>query len=133
MYFIVNIYFKRGIIVGGHTPWDKNIQPKHKKIFNDVSLSIGIFSLTIILFQYKKITLKKLQELHKVPKSFNPKPEKFSKQTVGGINYLYLVKLPTNKYAFVSIHDRVWIKGSYGKEENVVVRPQTYELDDKAV
>jgi len=50
MYFIVNIYFKRGILVGGLTPWDKNIQPKHKKIFDDVSSSIGIFPLMIILF-----------------------------------------------------------------------------------
>jgi len=52
---------------------------------------------------------------------------------VGGINYLYLVKLPTNKYAFVSIHHVAWKKNHYGKEENVQVRSQTYALNDKTV
>jgi hypothetical protein len=85
------------------------------------------------LFQYKKITLKILQETHNVSKTFDPKPDKFSTQIVGGINYLYLVKLPTNKYAFVSIHHQVWKRDHYGKDENVRVRPQTYELNDKTV
>lgn len=85
------------------------------------------------IFQYKNITLKKLQEIHKVPDSFVPKPAKFATQVVGGINYLYLVKLPTNKYAFISIHHRAWNKSHYGKEENVQIRTQTYELNDKTV
>ncbi|CAF0873175.1 unnamed protein product [Adineta steineri] len=104
-------------LLGGHTPWTKTIQPKHKKIFDD----------------YKKIILKKLQEVHNVSKTFNPKPEKFSVQVVGGFNYLYLVKLPINKYASVSIHHVAWKKGHYGKETNVIVPPKTYELDDKNV
>ncbi|UJR22401.1 hypothetical protein I4U23_025462 [Adineta vaga] len=104
-------------LVGGHTAWDKNIKAKHKKIFDD----------------YKKITLKQLQEVHNVSKAFNPKPEKFATQVVGGINYLFLVKLPINKYAVVSIHHVIWKKDHYGKEENVRVRPQTYELNDKNI
>ncbi|CAF4522630.1 unnamed protein product, partial [Rotaria sp. Silwood2] len=82
---------------------------------------------------YKNITFKKLQEVHKIPNSFDLKPEKYSTQIVGGINYLYLIKLPINKYAFVSIHHRIWKKDHYGKEENVHVRPQTYELNDKNI
>ncbi|CAF3526382.1 unnamed protein product [Rotaria sordida] len=110
------------IILGGHTAWTTVIKPKHKKIFDDV-----------ISFIYKNITFKKLQEIHKIPKSFDLKPDKYSKQIVGGINHLYLIKLPINKYAFVSIHHRVWKKDHYGKEENVQIRPQTYELNDKNV
>ncbi|CAF0768154.1 unnamed protein product [Adineta ricciae] len=104
-------------LLGAHTPWDKNIKAKHKKIFDD----------------YKKVISKKLQETHNVSKTFNPKPEKFATQAVGGINYLYLVKLPINKYAVVSVHDVIWKKDHYGKEENVRVRPQTYELNDKNI
>jgi len=49
------------------------------------------------------------------------------------MNYHYLVKLPINKYAFISIYHRAWQKNHYGKEENVRIRPQTYELNDKTV
>ncbi|CAF1217196.1 unnamed protein product [Rotaria sp. Silwood1] len=105
------------LILGGHTSWTTKIKPKHKKIFND----------------YKNIIFKKLREIHKISNTFDLKPDKFSTQIVGGINYLYLIKLPINKYAFVSIHHRIWRKDHYGKEENVHIRPQTYELNDKNI
>ena len=70
---------------------------------------------------------KKLQELYRTPASFVPKPEKFSQQVVGGINYNYLVKLPNSKYAFVSIYHRAWEKDHYGKEKNIQVRTHANE------
>ena len=77
--------------------------------------------------------MKKLQAAHKVPATFNPKPEKSATQIVSGTLYHYLVKLPTNKYAYVTIHHRGWKKDHYGKEENVTVRPRVYELTDKEI
>jgi hypothetical protein len=40
------------MIVGGHTPWDTKIKPKHQKVFADVSyhLSIYIFPDYRLLF-----------------------------------------------------------------------------------
>lgn len=47
--------------------------------------------------------------------------------------YHYLVKLPVKKFAYVTIIDRPWKKGEYGKEEHVNVSPQLFALNDKNI
>ena len=81
-------------------------------------------------FQYKKIIAKKLHEQHKVPAKFVPKADKSAVQVVSGTLYHYLVKVPGNKYAFVSIAHQGWKKDHYGKEQNVSIRPQLYALTE---
>jgi hypothetical protein len=79
------------------------------------------------------VIAKKLQATHKTPATFKPKPEKFSVQVVSGALYHYLVKIPGDKYAHVTVAHRAWQKSMYGKEDNVSVRPQLYGLNDKEV
>jgi hypothetical protein len=54
-------------------------------------------------------------------------------QMVSGVLHHYLVKLPVNKYAYITIVNQAWKKGEYGKEEHVTVRPQLYALNDKNI
>jgi len=108
---------KKPEIRGGRTAWATKIPAKDKKLFND----------------YKKIISKKLQEVHKVPAKFVPKPVKYASQIVSGTLHHYLVKLPVNKYAYITIVNQGWKKADYGKTEHVTVRPQLYELNDKNI
>lgn len=93
----------------------KKVDGKSKKLFND----------------YKAIITKKLQKEHKITGKFVPKPEKVATQVVNGALYHYLVKVPANKYAYVTIRHQGWKKDLYGKEDNVNVRPQLYALNEK--
>lgn len=83
--------------------------------------------------QYKRVIGKKLRETHKVPAGFVPKADRYSTQIVSGILYHFLVKIPSNKYAHVTVNHRGWKKDLYGKDENVNVRPILYDLNDKNI
>jgi hypothetical protein len=102
---------------GGRTQWKTTIDSKSKKLFND----------------NKKIISKKLQSVHQVPTTFNPKPEKTASQIVSGVLFHYLVKLPNQKYAYVTISHQPWKKPQAGNEDHVTVRPQLYALNDKNI
>ncbi|CAF2607677.1 unnamed protein product [Rotaria sp. Silwood2] len=103
---------------GARTPWKTSIDAKSKKLFNDNKPTIK----------------KKLQSIHKVPTTFNPKPSKVATQVVNGILYHYLVKLPTNKYAYVTVLNRPWNKSNkLANEEHVIVRPELHGLNDKNI
>lgn len=65
-----------------------------------------------------------------MPAKFVPKPDKMSTQLVSGLLYHYLVKVPGNKYAYVTILHQGWKKDQYGKQENVSVRPKLYALTE---
>ncbi|CAF1446271.1 unnamed protein product [Rotaria sordida] len=102
---------------GSRTAWKTKIGAESKKLFNE----------------NKPIISKKLQTVHKVPTKFVPKPSKVATQVVNGFLYHYLVKLPTNKYAYVTVLDRPWEKNKATNEEHVNVRPQLYALNDKNI
>ncbi len=104
-------------------------------MFNDVSLfqTVHFFIVAIVFFKYKTVISKKLQTVHKVPATFKPKPDKSASQIVSGVLYHYLVKLPSKKYAYVTILSQGWKKDKYGSEEHVTVRPQLYALNDKNI
>ncbi|CAF1124797.1 unnamed protein product [Rotaria sp. Silwood1] len=103
---------------GGRSAWQTNIDAHSKKLFND----------------HKSIISKKLQSVHKVPAKFQLKPSKVATQSAGGILYHYLVKVPKNKYAYVTIHAPPASKSNQlPKEENVNVKPGLYGLKDKNI
>lgn len=68
-----------------------------------------------------------------MPTTFNPKPEKTASQIVSGVLFHYLVKLPNQKYAYVTISHQPWKKPQAGNEDHVTVRPQLYALNDKNI
>ncbi|CAF4383907.1 unnamed protein product, partial [Rotaria magnacalcarata] len=58
---------------------------------------------------------------------------KYSTQIVNGILYHFLVQIPNNKYAYVTIVSRTWKKPNAPADENVTVREQLYGLNDKNI
>ncbi|CAF1191879.1 unnamed protein product [Rotaria magnacalcarata] len=108
---------KKPKFTGARTHWKTNIDAKTAKLFNDHKVTVS----------------KKLNAVHKVPRSFNPKPAKYSTQIVNGILYHFLVQIPNNKYAYVTIVSRTWKKPNAPADENVTVREQLYGLNDKNI
>ena len=77
--------------------------------------------------------MKKLQTMHNLPATFVPKIAKVAGQSVAGDLTHYLIKVPSNKYAYVTISLPMWDQKLYGKPENVDVRAELYDLNDPNV
>lgn len=66
-----------------------------------------------------------------VPSTFVPKPEKLALETGRDIiNYHYLIRLPTNKYAYATIYQRTDILKGSANAPTVNVQGKLYELND---
>ena len=77
--------------------------------------------------------MKKLQTMHNLPETFVPTIAKVAGQPVAGFIGHYLIKVPSNQYAYVTISLPHWNQQFDGKPEHVGVRADLYDLDDPNV